>query len=100
IQKLLGNEKLLNEKADKGYRRAVEMFNPSVDAMLGYHPYYQFAQTAALLGEVEMAVENLNLVLSAPVWISRNSVKLDPAFDRIREEPAFKELLAKPDVVF
>ncbi len=50
-----------------------------------------------MVGEVEAAVELLDLLLSVPSTLSVEFFRLDPRLDGIRDDPRFVELLEKEE---
>jgi DNA-binding winged helix-turn-helix (wHTH) protein/tetratricopeptide (TPR) repeat protein len=56
--------------------------------------FYRFARHHALLGEKEQAFENLNIALERR-QTSMTMLKVEPAFDSLRDDPRFDELLMR-----
>ena len=51
------------------------------------------AVTMTLLGDVEAAIDQLELLLSTPSFFSREYLRRDPVFDPVRENPRYQALL-------
>jgi tetratricopeptide (TPR) repeat protein len=93
----------LNRKADaiKMARQTVELLPPEKDAVLGSGNLAGLAEIQAQTGAVTEAVQNLKKLLAIPAGetISVARLKIDPAWDPIRNDPAFQELLAGKELV-
>lgn len=48
-----------------------------------------------IVGEPEKAIEELEIVLSNPAWISVEYLKADPIFEPLHQNPRFLALLDK-----
>jgi non-specific serine/threonine protein kinase len=81
------------EEALREGQLSVELCPVSEDALVC--PFFELwlAQTYAWVDEPELAVERLQYLLSIPSEISPMLLRLDPAFDPIREHPRFKALV-------
>jgi len=89
---------LQGRKADaiREGKRAVELYPPARDALHGPRQVQALAEIYANVGEVALAVENLDLLLSGTLWgLSAALLEIDPTYDPIREEPEFLSLLEK-----
>jgi eukaryotic-like serine/threonine-protein kinase len=53
------------------------------------------AQILAQLGEAEAAVEEIERLLARPGWLSVHELRLDPAWDPIRDHPRWKAMLLR-----
>ena len=53
------------------------------------------AEVYALTGENAKAIELLDGLLSRPSGVTAASLRVDPAMDRLRDDPKFQELLQK-----
>jgi TolB-like protein/tetratricopeptide (TPR) repeat protein len=85
----------LKEDAVREGRRGVELLPMSKDAVYGIPHVIDLAQIYAMIGEPEKAVEQLELLLSQPSWISVPWLRADPRFLLLQGDPAFEALLAK-----
>jgi TolB-like protein/Tfp pilus assembly protein PilF len=63
------------------------------DAVSEFNREYTMAQAFAMAGMAEEAVELIQPLLSGPSNISATFVRMDPAFDTIRNDPGFMALL-------
>lgn len=86
----LGNK----EKALEFGRRATEDLPVSRDMMVGGFYLTQLAMVEAQVGEKEAALDHIERLLSMPTGhaISRASLRLDPVWDPIRNDPRFQKL--------
>ena len=48
-----------------------------------------------MLGEQDAAIDQLDILLSIPSWLTVPLLKLDPQWDPLREHPRFKALVEK-----
>jgi tetratricopeptide (TPR) repeat protein len=89
----------LGEKdaALKGARRATELLPMSQDVLGGAWYLYQLAEVEAQFGETESAIKHIEQLLAAPAgfYISEASLRTDPAWDPIRNDPRFERLSEK-----
>ena len=53
------------------------------------------AQIYTIVGEYELAIDELEYSLSIPSWCSAEYLKADPIYDPLENIPRFKELLRK-----
>ena len=85
------------ENALAAAAKAAEILPVSRDALRGPEYVKSFAQTYAMLGEPDAAIEKLEQLLSRPVnWTASLSVvRREPAFAELHEMPAFQALLEK-----
>jgi serine/threonine-protein kinase len=79
--------------------RAVELSPVTTDAMVGHTYLVRLAKIYAWADEPFLAVKILHTALSTPGWISVETLKLDPEWDPIREDPRFQELLKMHAIV-
>ena len=58
-------------------------------------PYFQhvLARTYLVVGEPEKALDELEPLLKMPYFLSPGWLRIDPAFDPIRNNPRFQKLV-------
>ena len=82
------------EKAIREGKRAVELLPPSKDAIVGPILLQNLATIYAWSGEKAQALAELKEVTSMPGYLSYGLLLRHPFWSSLREEPAFKEILA------
>ncbi len=83
------------EEALREGRRAVELLPAAKDSIRGVFMVEQLAIIAAWVGEKDLAIEQLRLFSSlTPAGPPYGSLRLDPFWDSLRDDPRFQELLA------
>jgi tetratricopeptide (TPR) repeat protein len=89
----LGQKKAALEAA----RAAVELLPMSRDVIVGAFHLERLAQVEAQVGETQSAIEHLEQLLSGPggETVSIATLKIDPAWDLIRNDSRFQALLKK-----
>jgi len=82
------------EEALAWARRATETLPVSRDMMVGGFYLTQLAMTEAQVGESKLALDHIEQLLALPTGhaISRASLRLDPIWDPIRNDPRFQKL--------
>ncbi len=76
-------------------KRATELLPESADAFEGPAITAALAEVYALTGENAKAIELLDGLLNRPSGVTVASLRVDPAMDRLRDDPKFQELLQK-----
>jgi TolB-like protein/cytochrome c-type biogenesis protein CcmH/NrfG len=76
-------------------QRAIDLRPESKDAFEGPAVTEQVAQVYTILGDNARAIDLLDELLSRPSEVTSQSLKLDPAWDPLRNDPAFQALFAK-----
>jgi serine/threonine-protein kinase len=87
----------LGGKADaiREARTATELLPVSSDAVWGPLPRLTLAQVYAIVGEHDAAIEEVEYLLSIPVYFSVWELRLDPVWDPLRDHPRFKKLVGE-----
>jgi serine/threonine protein kinase/tetratricopeptide (TPR) repeat protein len=88
------------EDAIREAKRATEIVPEATDKSMGVGLLEQLARTYLEVGEPDLAIPILAHSLQIPAGIYRNELRIDPAFDQVRGDPRFQEMMAHPDVVF
>jgi TolB-like protein/Tfp pilus assembly protein PilF len=76
-------------------QRAIDLRPETKDAFEGPQITEQVAQIYAILGDNARAIELLDGLLSRPSEVTLQTLKVNPAWDPIRNDPAFQALFAK-----
>jgi hypothetical protein len=71
------------------------MYPISRDAILGVERLINLAQIYAMTGEVESALELIRDILSMPGVYTLNYFEMHPCFDKVRNEPGYREIRNK-----
>jgi len=82
------------EKAIEKGLEAAELLPLSKDAYAGANLLYGLAQLYVIAGEYDKAIEQLELLLSIPSFMTEQILRLDPVWDPLREHPRFIKLIA------
>jgi serine/threonine-protein kinase len=87
----------LGRKADaiREAKTASELLPVSRDAVWGPLPRLTLAQVYAIVGEHDAAIEEVEYLLSIPVYFSVWELRLDPVWDPLRDHPRFKKLVGE-----
>lgn len=76
-------------------QRAIDLRPESKDAFEGPQVTQQVAQVYAILGDNARAIELLDGLLSRPSEVTLHGLKIDPAWDPLRNDPGFQALFTK-----
>jgi serine/threonine protein kinase/TolB-like protein/Flp pilus assembly protein TadD len=93
---LLGTALAYAGRKDDAVRQgklAVEKVPVSKDAYQGAYIQHQLARIYILVGEPDKALDQLELLLKIPYYLTPAWLRIDPAFDPIRKHPRFQKLL-------
>jgi serine/threonine-protein kinase len=87
----------MKEKALRYAELGVEKLPVSRDALQGMVHLEYFAKVCAITGEKDRALDMLDRILAMPisVHITPGTLRLDPLWDPIRDDPRFDELIGK-----
>jgi len=86
------------EEAVREGKKGVELLPLAKDPVYGIPHVIDLAQIYGLIGDDARAVEQLEVLLSRPGWISVPWLQMDPRFGPLRDKPRFQALLAKYEV--
>lgn len=85
----------MRDEALESARKAAELMPMSRDAMSGAFYLEGLAQVHAMLGEADAAIEQLEIILSNPGVATKATIRMDPRYDLIRDDPRFQELISE-----
>ena len=88
-----------SDEAVRVARKSVDMVPLETDSIFGSHQMIELATVYAQVGEVDMALDLIDELLSIPSTLSVGLLRLDPAWDPLRDDPRFQALLEKYDTV-
>ncbi len=74
--------------------RAVAIRPASRDGFSGPYNHHLLARTYMILGEHEKAIDQLEILLGVPYFVSRGWLTIDPTWNALRGNPRFQRLLA------
>ena len=72
---------------------AVKMLPVNKEAMRGFHRAKDLAQIYVMVGEFDLAIDQIEFLLSIPGGLSIPLLRLEPVWAPLREHPRFKKLL-------
>jgi TolB-like protein/Tfp pilus assembly protein PilF len=78
-------------------QRASELQPESKDALDGPEITEGVAQVCAILGHTDRAIEILDGLLNRPSYVTVQSLKIDPIWDSLRNDPRFQALIDRND---
>lgn len=81
------------EEAIAAGRRGVELLPPERDAMIGPSGVWWLAEIYAAAGETDMALEELERLISLPHAAGLPTISMDPWLYELADHPGFNELL-------
>ena len=84
------------DEAVRAMRRYVETVDPTKEPLLRWNREVELATLCAYLGMKAECVGLLAKLLRVPSGITVPMLRVDPDWDRVREDAAFKALLADP----
>jgi len=82
------------EAAVREGQTAVALLPVSRDAVYGMPALIDMAVIHAMIGDQEVALNEIENLLTVPSWISPKWLEIDPRFDRLNENPRFQAMLA------
>jgi len=87
-----------NEEAVHAGQHAVELMGTSTDALDGAFQEIELAKIYTRVGESDKALDLIERLLSIPCDFSVGLLRLDPAWDPLRDRPRFQALLEEYEV--
>jgi len=81
------------EEAIREGKLGVELLPVSKEAIRGTLRVEDLARIYVMVGEFDAAIDQLEFLLSTPGWMSIPLLRLDPAWDPLRDHRRFKKLL-------
>jgi len=82
------------EEAIREGERGVALDPVPKDAESGPYYQHQLVRIYTLVGEPEKALDRLEPLLRMPSWVSPGLLAIDPNFDRLRQNPRLRKLIA------
>jgi eukaryotic-like serine/threonine-protein kinase len=74
--------------------RSVAIRPASKDGFSGPYNHHLLARAYMVLGEHEKAIDQLEILLARPYFVSRGWLRVDPTWDALRGNPRFERLVA------
>jgi TolB-like protein len=81
------------EKATENAQKAVRLKPLKLDAWQGFEKEVDLAKIYILTGEYDLAMDKIEYLLTIPGELSVPLLKIDPAYDKLRELPRFQKIL-------
>jgi non-specific serine/threonine protein kinase len=97
LNALLGHAlALAGRKADaiRAGRRALTLLPSDKDAYFGPYIQHQLARIYLIVGEPDLALDQLEPLLRMPYTLTPGWLRVDPLFDPVRTHPRFERLIA------
>jgi serine/threonine-protein kinase len=87
----------LGRKADavREGKRALELMPVAKEAYRGAFRVEEMARIYAMVGERDAAVDQLEYLMSIPFDLAAPGLRLDPAWDSLRDHPRFQKLVSR-----
>ena len=82
------------EKAIEAGRKGVDLMPIEKEAYRGVFRVEDLARIYVMVGEYDMALEQIKLLLTIPLRLSVQLLLLDPAWKPLRDLPEFKKIVA------
>jgi serine/threonine-protein kinase len=83
-----------HEAIEEG-RQAVELMPTSKDAFKGYHHAWELTRIYTMVGEYDVAINQLEHLLSVPGQLTAAWLRMDPVWDPLRSDPRFQKLVSR-----
>jgi regulator of sirC expression with transglutaminase-like and TPR domain len=85
----------LKDEAIRAGKRAADLLPVSKDAYRGTYRVEDLAHIYAMVGEPDLAIDQLEYLMSIPADFGAGALKLDLAWDPLRDHPRFQRLLER-----
>jgi TolB-like protein/Tfp pilus assembly protein PilF/predicted Ser/Thr protein kinase len=85
-----------NAEAIKEGERAVALVPIAQDGYIGPYVLHQLARIYAVAGESDKAVDQLEVLLKTPYFLSPDWLRIDPNFNSLHGNPRFERLIGGP----
>ncbi|MEE4116691.1 MAG: tetratricopeptide repeat protein [Marinilabiliaceae bacterium] len=76
-------------------KKGLEILPIEKESWRGYHRLMELALIYVMVGEYELALEQLDILLSIPGELSTELLHLDPAWKPLWDKPGFKQLIER-----
>jgi len=76
-------------------REGVRLMPPEVEAWRGRWRVFQLARIETMVGESDSAIEHLRSLLAVPFDLTVAELRVDPAWDPLRDDARFEALVAR-----
>jgi serine/threonine protein kinase/predicted Zn-dependent protease len=76
-------------------KKATELVPISTDKFMGPSFIIDLAEIYTTIGEYDQAFDQIEILLSNPVWFSVKLLMLDPVFDPLRSQSRYKQIIEK-----
>lgn len=83
------------EEAIKSAQKAIELEPISKNALSAPYNHLELAYVYSMVGEQDKALDEIELILSIPFYLTTWDLKLDPIWDPLRDNLRFQELIEK-----
>ncbi len=83
------------EEAIREGKQGVALLPVSQNAFYGLYAEEEIAAIYAILGENDLALDQIEYLLSIPSWVTIPYIQLNPRFSSLMEHPRFKVLVEK-----
>ncbi len=85
----------MNEEAIQTAKKAIEIGQINKNALSAPESHIWLAYIYSMAGEKEKAIDEIELILSIPYYLTSWELKFNPFYDSLRDNPRFQELLEK-----
>jgi len=82
-----------HDRAIEAGRRAMELLPVSEDARYGLVCEVDMARIYTMLGESDLALDQLDRLLTVPSWVSVPWIEMNPLWEALRDHPRYSEIL-------